>query len=343
MKRFLLILVSLLTIGSMYANCNLYIEDFEIQQGQREANVAIKAHFDHYVSGMQINLTLPEGVTVTHAFRTEEVIIEHLNESGNRVSYLPSVNINQDNTRYIVLSSAMDYEYDGTAVGVAKYDPSDYTFFQLDLDIDPNFKGGDIHVESVTACGADTRSWVTRCDCPYSELDTHISVEGVEPEPVDPHDIGYWLVLGDGRYIEMESNYIYIRLINASGSDYALYHFRIDGKDYGASYNGRPTDMEDLENNKLYKVWNNFSIEKGAYVLCVCGRPEKEQCYVYAHIDPDGGGFDDVEELIGGDRQVANVRYFDINGREMAEPHGLTIVVTTYTDGSHNSAKILQR
>ena len=41
-------------------------------------------------------------------------------------------------------------------------------------------------------------------------------------------------------------------------------------------------------------------------------------------------------------KTVANVRYFNAAGQEMSQPNGLTIVVTTYTDGTTNAAKVMK-
>jgi YD repeat-containing protein len=51
-----------------------------------------------------------------------------------------------------------------------------------------------------------------------------------------------------------------------------------------------------------------------------------------------------VEELINDNtnKVVANVRYYNMMGQEMQEANGLTIVVTTYTDGSHSAVKVLK-
>ena len=48
-----------------------------------------------------------------------------------------------------------------------------------------------------------------------------------------------------------------------------------------------------------------------------------------------------VEELNAG-KTVANVRYFNIAGQEMTQPQGMTIQVTTYTDGTTSTAKVLK-
>ena len=39
---------------------------------------------------------------------------------------------------------------------------------------------------------------------------------------------------------------------------------------------------------------------------------------------------------------VANVRYFNMAGQEMQQANGMTIVVTTYTDGTTSSVKVVK-
>ena len=42
------------------------------------------------------------------------------------------------------------------------------------------------------------------------------------------------------------------------------------------------------------------------------------------------------------DKQVAGVRYFNLAGQEMQQAEGLTIVVTTYTDGTTSAVKVVK-
>ncbi len=49
----------------------------------------------------------------------------------------------------------------------------------------------------------------------------------------------------------------------------------------------------------------------------------------------------DVEELYTG-KTIANVRYFNLAGQEMQLPNGLTIMVTTYTDGTTSAVKVVK-
>ena len=54
-------------------------------------------------------------------------------------------------------------------------------------------------------------------------------------------------------------------------------------------------------------------------------------------------GSGSVEELINDTNKiVAGVRYYNIMGQEMKEANGITIVVTTYTDGSHSAVKVIK-
>ena len=48
-----------------------------------------------------------------------------------------------------------------------------------------------------------------------------------------------------------------------------------------------------------------------------------------------------LDEL-NGEKAVAGVRYFNVAGQEMAQPSGLTIVVTTYTDGTASAVKVMK-
>ena len=49
----------------------------------------------------------------------------------------------------------------------------------------------------------------------------------------------------------------------------------------------------------------------------------------------------DVEELMAG-KTVASVRYFNVAGQEMQQANGLTIMVTTYTDGTSSAVKVVK-
>lgn len=59
---------------------------------------------------------------------------------------------------------------------------------------------------------------------------------------------------------------------------------------------------------------------------------------VYHEVFPLSG----VDEALA-DKSVSSVRYYNLSGQEISQPSGLTIRVTTYSDGSTQAVKVLQR
>lgn len=55
------------------------------------------------------------------------------------------------------------------------------------------------------------------------------------------------------------------------------------------------------------------------------------------YISPKTG----IDEMVQG-KAVAGVRYFNLSGQEMTQPSGLTIVVTTYADGTTSAVKVVK-
>ena len=45
---------------------------------------------------------------------------------------------------------------------------------------------------------------------------------------------------------------------------------------------------------------------------------------------------------MGGEKAVAGIRYFNLGGQEVAQPSGMTIQVTTYSDGTTSAAKVIK-
>ena len=54
-------------------------------------------------------------------------------------------------------------------------------------------------------------------------------------------------------------------------------------------------------------------------------------------VDPETG----IDEMTAG-KTIANVRYFNMAGQEMQEANGMTIIVTTYTDGTTSAVKVMK-
>ena len=114
-----------------------------------------------------------------------------------------------------------------------------------------------------------------------------------------------------------------------SGSDYApFYTSGIRGK--GMTY---------THNNVSFLDYTQGEDFPNATASLGCGTnvelPVTEIGYTYEDT-PTG-----VTEIAQG-KTVAGVRYFNIDGKEMMQPQGLTIAVTTYSDGTSKTEKILK-
>ena len=111
--------------------------------------------------------------------------------------------------------------------------------------------------------------------------------------------------------------------------------------------------VEDADGNVVDS--GNFTGEQYAFTVSGAG---SYTVHCYAHIDDpdwadsaDGGCFftineneeppTAINELVNG-KTVAGVRYFNMAGQEMSEANGMTIVVTTYTDGTTSAVKVMK-
>ncbi len=114
-----------------------------------------------------------------------------------------------------------------------------------------------------------------------------------------------------------------------SGSDYApFYTSGIRGK--CMTYTNNSVSFTDFAQGYDFP---------DATVMLGCGTnvelPVTEIGYTYENT-PTG-----VTEIAQG-KTVAGVRYFNIDGKEMMQPQGLTIAVTTYSDGTSKTEKIMK-
>ena len=92
------------------------------------------------------------------------------------------------------------------------------------------------------------------------------------------------------------------------------------------------------------KVWEGEPVEvtgNGDHVIeawVVIDDIESEHATETVTIEND---FTGVNEIANG-KAIAGVRYFNLAGQEMTEANGVTIVVTTYTDGTTSAVKVMK-
>ena len=183
--------------------------------------------------------------------------------------------------------------------------------------------------------------------------------------PVDPHMTGYWIVTIDqfGNEVWKEllyDNGDYTGIVRFEYGDYGTfpydpnkteeennamrpdveYYVYVDGVRYGAAEDGTLTVLGEALNNPLFEGENNYVLGNASgrvYNMGVAIDNATGNMYVYAAV----AYYTDVNEM-NADKAVAGVRYFNMAGQEMQEANGMTIVVTTYTDGTTSAVKVMK-
>ena len=188
------------------------------------------------------------------------------------------------------------------------------------------------------------------------------AIEGGEPQ--DPHMTGYWVVLYD-----KDNNEIWEPLLNNNTVDpyqfvtnvalrYSIYggkplspgmtdednpmvpfYIMIDGVRYACDGADVVPDFGNANNNPLYVNEDNcWNVPVGYfYTIGVLINPDNGDKYLQI----SKGIYTGIDEM-NADKAVAGVRYFNMAGQEMQEANGMTIVVTTYTDGTTSAVKVMK-
>ena len=185
--------------------------------------------------------------------------------------------------------------------------------------------------------------------------------DAVPAVPANPEVIDFFDSGEEDGYTRLDFN---INLVDVDGNaldaDYLTYSiftdddelFTFDYATYGAK-NGFDTDMteipygyggEDFYLRRVYFYRTNmgdnpmFSWRIGMQLTYTVDGVTNKSDIVYLDVYDKPSAAD---ELNAG-KQVADVRYFNVAGQEMAQPSGLTIQVTTYTDGTTTAAKVIK-
>ena len=128
--------------------------------------------------------------------------------------------------------------------------------------------------------------------------------------------------------------------------DVGPFYFLIDDVRYGAPGEDPGLVEEEVLGNSVYTplvegsentyyVGNGYSYVMGIHIIL----DENYEVAGYTAYVAKGGPVS-VDELAA--KTVANVRYYNMAGQEMQEANGMTIQVTTYTDGTTNSVKVIK-
>ncbi len=121
-----------------------------------------------------------------------------------------------------------------------------------------------------------------------------------------------------------------------------------------SAYESEDWGMENLLNylkqdNPFDPYWDQFGIDQAQwnaepntwYIAFSIAKNANGEWGPLAAVEFKTPGATGINEMAA-DKQVAGVRYFNLAGQEMTEANGLTIVVTTYTDGTTSTAKVMK-
>jgi hypothetical protein len=101
-------------------------------------------------------------------------------------------------------------------------------------------------------------------------------------------------------------------------------YYSMDGEHF-EKWDGKPIEFREDGDYTVYA----YAVEPGKKPSAVESEP--------IHVDESTS----VNGLVNG-KTVAGVRYFNMAGQEMQEANGVTIVVTTYTDGTTSAVKVIK-
>ena len=202
MKKLLITLAALFVACTAFAECALYVEDFEVKQNElgTEIVVPVKAHFSARLNVWQVDLTLPQGLQAIDATVGADQKVTYHNSQGKESNKLPHFYGLGNNNRIIAIFTDYGYWQDPngedsdawTPYGLIKWDGGDYEEMVL-LHLRPtvNFKGGDIIFNTLASSTIDSRGGTileNGDENVHFTRSCHVSVEGV-PSTSEPIEV----------------------------------------------------------------------------------------------------------------------------------------------------------
>ena len=209
MKKVLFTLAALMMAGSLCAEEYMYIDDFEVSQEllqnasarQRRMNLPVKAHFDYYVNGWQVDMTFGEGMTYKSCAKGSGMDVSYMtnnfDDAGQPIYAVSSPDLGastptENSARFIAAISAQGYWFapgldpdvdDPVPYGAVKWIGDYEQMFTITVEFDQTFTGGDITIVTAPASGTDTRGQITN-----GAVQTKVCKVTVEQAQVTPED-----------------------------------------------------------------------------------------------------------------------------------------------------------
>ena len=158
----------------------------------------------------------------------------------------------------------------------------------------------------------------------------------VDGNILDPEFLSYALWINDGegnvyQFTFPAEDYTFDLVEDIDEVPYELYTSAVDFNDYYV-YMYRTNEND----NPLFVRDDDHDGNIGIQVFYTVDGERNASNIVWLYEVPSS-----VNEMNAG-KTVANVRYFNVAGQEMAQPSGMTIKVTTYTDGTTSAVKVVK-
>ena len=328
----------------------LYHDDVEIARGENEVTYLIPYCEDPEGEEWGVSATAQEEGKEVSEYALATIEVPGAPAPQPYETPAPVVNVVTDTEAEVVTITATG---EGTVIIYVNYFDGNGPVAVATGDGEATFEipfGEEVAYVGVWATAqADEDALVGMSETEYVE----VPAKEVGPGPEDPHMVGYWLVMvqadGTEEFVQLNlgANGDYITAYDVI---YPLYYnvgnfyFMIDGVAYGAPENETEANLGDsmmnplsADNTNTYFVYNGYSYSIGVHL--VIDQNTLEVVGYTAYVAK--GGPVSVDELVNG-KTVAGVRYYNMAGQEMQEANGMTIVVTTYTDGTTSSVKVMK-
>jgi len=326
MKKYLLTLAALLTVATAMASHYVIFNPSETPPSNISEN-------EYFVTTTllkdNVRISLdghPSGATDQYYFNSNGWLKVYLNDSDQR---LMSVEFFCEG--YFVT----DYWYNGSERGLTTWE-NQYTIWQDGYTTDDGtfypYTDEDYQNGNVAGNGDyfGTDNGVRHVNFSVPPVDIHfteIRVKVYDPNevpPVEPTE-----KTGAPVFNGYTTDGIHAYFVEIQESEPSTIYFRVQ---YGQ--NGEFTEWAEYEDILNFTQDGWYRIE--AYAVANGKLPSDPIAYEFV-VSPSTG----IDEMMSS-KQVASTRYFNIAGQEMQQANGMTIVVTTYTDGTTNATKVMK-
>ena len=227
--------------------------------------------------------------------------------------------------------STTDVFYNNTAITFDLYQPYEYTGGNLLVEVKVTF-AGDYNYTTTYYLGIETENYASFSSydsygTPSNRLHqflpkcTFTYEPGTTPQPTEK--------TGAPVFNGYTTDGIHAYFIEIQESEPSTIYYRVQfGQD------GEFTEWAEYDDILSFTQDGWYRIE--AYAIANGKLASDPIAYEFI-VNPATG----LSEMVGS-KTVASTRYFNVAGQEMQEANGLTIVVTTYTDGTTSTVKVMK-